>query len=97
MNPSHPHDFGVSIGCFGANPTEPKDRLAPPRLDASINRRIFRAYRHLQRARLDGNYRLIVKWSVRVDELLDGARSGRQLRAAEWAVRWPSRLAGLSR
>jgi hypothetical protein len=36
-----------------------------------LNRRIYRAYANLQRARIDGSYAAIVKWTTRMDELLD--------------------------
>jgi hypothetical protein len=54
------------------------------RLEATAARRIYRAYRHLQHARRDGDYRLIMKWKTRVDDLLDecilaGCRRSQQL------------------
>jgi sigma54-dependent transcription regulator len=49
------------------------------RFDAAADRRIHRAYRHLQRARQDGDFRRILKWKTRVDDLLDECMQSQQL------------------
>jgi hypothetical protein len=51
------------------------------RFEATVARRIYRAYRHLQHARRDGDFRLIMKWKTRVDDLLDECMQSRQLSA----------------
>ena len=51
------------------------------RFDAAADRRSHRAYRHLQRARQDGDFRRILKWKTRVDELLDECGQSQQLSA----------------
>jgi len=49
------------------------------RFDAPADRRIHRAYRHLQRARQDGDFRRILKWKTSVDHLLDECAQSQQL------------------
>jgi len=40
-------------------------------LDSTADRRIFRAYQQVKRARLDGDYQAIVRWMTVMDGLLD--------------------------
>lgn len=59
MSPLGTHDISAACGHGG------------DAFDAALSRRIYRAYQNLQRARVDGNYARIVRWKLRVDELLD--------------------------